>query len=82
MKAAIQRRPLAATGVGAAPSAAAGNLRREKAGVPSKPSNTPSRSTIKPISAINVPISLRNQIWSSEGRGVPPCKVLANQSRL
>ena len=42
----------------------------------------PISSATKPISAISVPISLRNQIWSSTGRGVPPCRVFANQSRL
>ena len=82
MKAVVQRRPLAAVCSGMVPSAISGSRRREYIGASSSASNAPINSAIKPISAINVPISLRNQIWSSTGRGVPPCRVLANQSRL
>ena len=64
------------------PSAISGSRSRENIDASSRPSNAPISSATKPISAIKVPISLRNQIWSSAGRGVPPCKVLANQSRL
>ncbi|MGY4311573.1 hypothetical protein [Bradyrhizobium sp. JR3.5] len=64
------------------PSPTAGSRRQENIGASSSASNVPIMSATKPISAIRVPISLRNQIWSSTGRGVPPFNVLANQSRL
>ena len=82
MKAVVQRRPLAAVCSGMVPSAISGSRSREYIGASSSASKAPINSATKPISAISVPISLRNQIWSSTGRGVPPCRVLANQSRL
>jgi hypothetical protein len=61
-KAMVQRRPLDAAAAGTLPSATAGSLRCENIGASSSPSNTPIMSATKPISAISVPISLRNQI--------------------
>ncbi len=78
----VQRRPSAATCAGMVPSAISGSRSRENIFASSRPSKAPIKSATKPSSAISVPISLRSQIWSSAGFGVPPCSVLANQSRL